>query len=64
MKIEGHGQVKILTQAEIELLFNDSLQTPRDRTLFLVCLYTACQMAVITTKLFVGAVVAITFDER
>jgi hypothetical protein len=34
MKIEGHGQAKILTQEEIELLFNDGLQTERDRTLF------------------------------
>ncbi len=45
MKIEGHGQAKILTQEEIELLFNDGLQTHRDRTLFGVCLYTACRVA-------------------
>jgi integrase/recombinase XerD len=42
MKIERHGQAKILTQQEIELLFNKGLQTSRDRTLFGVCLYTAC----------------------
>ena len=45
MKIEGHGQAKILTQEEIELLFNDGLQTSRDRALFGVCLYTACRIA-------------------
>ncbi|MEG4575377.1 site-specific integrase [Microcoleus sp. N3A4] len=45
MKIEGHGQAKILAQDEIELLFNDGLQTDRDRTLFGVCLYTACRIA-------------------
>ena len=45
MKIEGHRQAKILTQEEIELLFNDGLQTERDRTLFGVCLYTACRIA-------------------
>jgi integrase/recombinase XerD len=45
MKIEGHGQAKILTQAEIELLFNEGLQNDRDRTLFGVCLYTACRIA-------------------
>ncbi|MEG3862547.1 tyrosine-type recombinase/integrase [Microcoleus sp. herbarium12] len=45
MKIEGHGQAKILTQEEIEQLFNDGLQTDRDRTLFGVCLYTACRIA-------------------
>ncbi|MEG4263889.1 tyrosine-type recombinase/integrase, partial [Microcoleus sp. Pol11C1] len=45
MKIERHGQAKILTQQEIELLFNKGLQTARDRTLFGVCLYTACRIA-------------------
>jgi integrase len=45
MKIERHGQAKILTQQEIELLFNEGLQTARDRTLFGVCLYTACRIA-------------------
>jgi len=38
-------QAKILTQEEIELLFNEGLQTPRDRALFGVCLYTACRIA-------------------
>ena len=45
MKIERHGQAKILGQQEIELLFNDGLQTDGDRTLFAVCLYTACRIA-------------------
>jgi integrase/recombinase XerD len=45
MKIERHGQAKILTQQEIELLFNEGLQTDRDRTLFGVGLYTACRIA-------------------
>jgi integrase/recombinase XerD len=45
MKIERHGQAKILTQQEIELLFNKGLQTARDRTLLGVCLYTACRIA-------------------
>jgi hypothetical protein len=34
MKIERHGQAKILTQQEIELLFNKGLLSSRDRTLF------------------------------
>jgi integrase/recombinase XerD len=38
MKIERHGQAKILTQQEIELLFNEGLLSERDRTLFGVCL--------------------------
>ncbi|MEG4212920.1 site-specific integrase [Microcoleus sp. S13_B4] len=45
MKIEGHGQAKIFTQEEIELLFNEGLQTDRDRALFGICLYTACRIA-------------------
>jgi integrase/recombinase XerD len=45
MKIEWHGQAKILTQQEIELLFNKGLLSCRDRTLFGVCLYTACRIA-------------------
>ena len=45
MKIERHGQAKILTQQEIELLFNEGLQSDRDRALFGVCLYTACRVA-------------------
>jgi len=45
MKIERHGQAKILTQQEIELLFNKGLRSSRDRTLFGVCLYTACRIA-------------------
>jgi integrase/recombinase XerD len=45
MKIERHGQAKILTQQEIELLFNKGLLSCRDRTLFGVCLYTACRIA-------------------
>lgn len=45
MKIERHGQAKILTQQEIQLLFNEGLQSDRDRVLFGVCLYTACRIA-------------------
>jgi integrase/recombinase XerD len=30
MKIDRHGQAKILTQAEIQLLFSQGLQTDRD----------------------------------
>jgi integrase/recombinase XerD len=37
MKINRHGQSKILTPEEIELLFSQGLQTERDR----VCLASA-----------------------
>ena len=46
MKIDRHGRAKILTQDEIQLLFNEgfTLNPVRDRTLFAVCLYTACRI--------------------
>ena len=45
MKIDRHGRAKILTQTEIQLLFSEGLQTTRDRSLFGICLYTACRIA-------------------
>jgi integrase/recombinase XerD len=47
MKIDRHGQAKILTTAEIQLLFNDgfTVNPPRDRALFAICLYTACRIS-------------------
>ncbi|MEG4508523.1 site-specific integrase [Microcoleus sp. F6_B6] len=45
MKSDRHGQAAILSPAEIELLFSEGLQSDRDRTLFGVCLYTACRIA-------------------
>ncbi len=45
MKLEGHGQAKILTSVELELLFNEGLTNFRDRALFGVCLYMACRIA-------------------
>lgn len=44
MKIDRHGRAKILTPAEIQLLFNTGLQSSRDRALFGICLYTACRI--------------------
>lgn len=46
MKIDRHGQAKILTQKEITLLFQEgfTLNPPRDRALFAVMLYTACRV--------------------
>jgi len=46
MKIDRHGRAKILTPREIQLLFNEgfTLNPKRDRTLFAVCLYTACRI--------------------
>ncbi len=44
MKIDRHGRAKILTIAEIQLLFSQGLDTTRDRCLFGICLYTACRI--------------------
>jgi integrase/recombinase XerD len=45
VKVDRHGQAKILTQAEIQLLFEKGLvENPRDRALFAICLYTACRV--------------------
>lgn len=44
MKIERHGKAKVLSLQEIQLLFNQGLTTWRDRTLFGICLYTACRI--------------------
>lgn len=44
MKIDRHGKAKILTQAEIQLLFSKGLVSHRERALFGVCLFTACRI--------------------
>lgn len=46
VKVDRHGQAKILNQAEIQLLFEKGLvENPsRDRALFAICLYTACRV--------------------
>ena len=53
MKVDHHGKAKILSQAEIQLLFSQGFQTPRDseallrsadRALFGICLFTACRL--------------------
>lgn len=44
MKVQGHGQAKILTTDEIRRLFAEGLTSARDRGLFGLCLYTACRI--------------------
>lgn len=46
VKIDRHGQAKILTLDEIQLLFRDgfTVNPPRDCALFAICLYTACRI--------------------
>ncbi|QDZ41695.1 site-specific integrase (plasmid) [Euhalothece natronophila Z-M001] len=44
MKIDRHGQAKILTPEEIQLLFTQGFTNSRDRALFGICLYGACRI--------------------
>ena len=44
MKVNRHGQAKILTIEEIQLLFSEGLINQRDRVLFGVMLFTACRV--------------------
>jgi integrase/recombinase XerD len=44
MKINRHDQAKVLSLDEITRLFNKGLTQPRDRSLFGICLYTACRI--------------------
>ncbi|MHC5725394.1 MAG: tyrosine-type recombinase/integrase [Nostoc sp.] len=44
MKINRHGRAKVLTQSEIQLIFSHGLDNDRDRTLFAVCLFSACRI--------------------
>ena len=45
MKVAGKGQGKILTAAELRLLFSFGLLKPRDRALFGICLFTGCRVS-------------------
>ncbi|WP_026730783.1 tyrosine-type recombinase/integrase [Fischerella sp. PCC 9605] len=51
MKINRHGRAKILTQQEIQLIFSHGLHNDRDRTLFGVCLFSACRIREVCTLL-------------
>jgi integrase/recombinase XerD len=51
VKIDGHGQAKILTPEEIARLFQAGLQSDRDRALFGLCLYTGCRINEACTRL-------------
>ncbi|MUH00831.1 tyrosine-type recombinase/integrase [Scytonema sp. UIC 10036] len=44
MKVNRHGRAKILTQQEIQQIFNHGLENDRDRTLFGVCLFSGCRI--------------------
>lgn len=58
MKNNRFGQAKILTQSEIESLFNSGLTTTRDRALFGVCLWTTARVNEACTLLTTDAFAA------
>jgi integrase/recombinase XerD len=45
MKINGNGQAKTLSNEELSLLFSLGFTNIRDKTLFGICLYTACRIS-------------------
>jgi len=45
MKVQGHGQAKILSAAEIAALFERGFEGDRDRALFGVMLYCGCRVS-------------------
>ena len=49
VKIDRHGRAKILSQAEIQLLFTKGLTLARDRALCALMLYTACRVNEVVT---------------
>ncbi|WP_277876048.1 tyrosine-type recombinase/integrase [Trichocoleus sp. FACHB-262] len=44
MKVDGHGQAKVLTSHEIVKVF-EALEYDRDRAVFGICLYTGCRIS-------------------
>jgi integrase/recombinase XerD len=45
MKVAGNGQGKILTSEELRRLFTKGLRSPRDKSLFGICLFTGCRVS-------------------
>ena len=45
MKVNGNGQAKVLTAAEMERLFKEGFTSSRDRALFAICLFTGCRVS-------------------
>jgi integrase/recombinase XerD len=45
MKIDGHGQGKVLSSSELDKLFSWGFQNPRDRCLFAICLHSGCRIS-------------------
>lgn len=60
MKVKGNGRAKVLTQAELDRLFERGFVTPRDKLLFAIAYYCACRVSealALTADDLVGGVV-------
>lgn len=45
MKLDGHGQAKILSTYELKQLFSLGFSSPRDKAIFAICLFSACRIS-------------------
>jgi integrase/recombinase XerD len=66
-KVDGHGQAKILTDAELEQLFEVGFQTLRDRALFAICMFTGSRISEalqLTAEMVKGQFITFTRDTR
>ena len=45
MKVQGHGQAKVLDATELRWLFEYGLKSERDKALFGICLFTGCRVS-------------------
>ncbi len=45
MKHQGHGQAKILSQQELQKLFDFGFSSHRDKAIFAICLFSACRIS-------------------
>lgn len=62
VKVRGNGRAKILTQVELDRLFDRGFITPRDKLLFAIAYYCACRVSealALTTDELVGYVVTL-----
>ena len=62
MKVKGNGRAKILTQSELDRLFEHGFVTPRDKLLFAATYYCACRVSealALTADDMVGGVVTL-----
>jgi len=66
-KVDGHGQAKVLSDAELELLFDEGFTSYRDRVLFAICMFTGCRISEalqLKAEMIGGGFITFTRDTR